>query len=277
VAVALIPALLFGGAVIELREWPAVHQSPRLLGLGVAGLLGAGVVAEVIAIRGTIDPAVGDLERRYLVFVLMIGTAGLAIWIAAPLLRAAIGGTRIRLGWREVGIVLAVFGIVGQFAITDSLDQAAVRFELETASNRFERTSRELNRAEQAESAARTQLLELARSTSSDRAVAVVVSHLHQLDDQALGPMRESNLNMGNAERHVRKGFRRLNAISRSLGHAIEVEIGGIGQAERELLVVAQRRLISATAPTIGDKEAFFFATKQFRRTCTKAAFLGCR
>jgi hypothetical protein len=36
------------------------------------------LVAEIIAISGAIEPDVGKLSQRYLVFVLTVGTAGLA-------------------------------------------------------------------------------------------------------------------------------------------------------------------------------------------------------
>jgi len=124
VAVALIPALLFGGAVLELRERPPMSRNPRLLGLRVAGILSAGIAAEIIAIRGAIDPEIGDLDRRFLVLVLTAGAAGIAIWIAAPLLRAAGSGTRIHLGWREIAAALIIAVIAGQLAITESLDRA---------------------------------------------------------------------------------------------------------------------------------------------------------
>jgi hypothetical protein len=56
----------------------------------------------------------------------------------------------------------------------------------------------------------------------------------------------------------------------------IEAKIRDFSQPKRELLMLAWRRLISAVAPTIGDREASFFATRQFKRACAEAAFLGC-
>jgi len=277
VAVALIPELLFGGAVLELRVQPPIPRNPRLLGLSVTGILSAGVVAEIIAIRGSIDPGVGDISRRYLVLILTAGTTGLAIWIAAPLLRTAASDTRIHLGWREVAATLVIAVIADQFAITESLDNAEKRLELKAASEQITRTSRELNRAEQIELTARTQLLSLARSAHSDRAVAAVVFRIHQLDDQALGPVRYGRLDMDNAERHVRTGFQRMNAINVKFERDIETKIRDLGQAERELLMLAWRRLISAVAPMIGDSDAFFLARRQFKHACAGAAFLGCR
>jgi len=276
VAVALIPALLFGGAVLELRERPPMPRNPRLLGLCVAAILGAGVVAEIIAIRGAIDPGIGDLGRRFLVLVLTAGTTGLAIWIAAPLLRTAASGTRIHLGWKEVAAVLTVAVIAGQFAITESLDHAEKRLTLRAASEQIARTSRELNQAEQIELEARTQLLSLARSTDSDGTVAAVIFRLRQLDDQALGPVSYGNPGMSNAEHHVRARVQRMNTISADFERDIEAKIRDLAQPKRELLMVAWRRLISAVAPTIGDRETFFFATRQFKRACAEAAFLEC-
>jgi hypothetical protein len=78
VAVALIPALLFGGAVLELRQRTPTPRKPRLLDLSVAGILSAGAIAEIVAICGAIDPGIGDLGRRYLVLVLTGRSAQLA-------------------------------------------------------------------------------------------------------------------------------------------------------------------------------------------------------
>jgi len=68
-----------------------------------------------------------------------------------------------------------------------------------------------------------------------------------------------------------------MNAINTNFAHGIEVETEGLGRAKRELLILAWKRLISAVAPTIGDREALFFATRRFKRACSEAAFLGCR
>jgi hypothetical protein len=144
------------------------------------------------------------------------------------------------------------------------------------ASEQIARTSRDLNQAEQSELAVRTQLLSLARSANSDRAVAAVIFRLHQLDDQALGPVSYGNLDMNNAEHHVRAGFQRMNAVNADFEHDIEAKIRDLSQPKRELLMLAWRRLISAVAPTIGGREAAFFATRQFKRACAEAAFLGC-
>lgn len=276
VAVALIPALLFGGAMLEFRERPPMRRNPRLLGLCVAGILGAGVVGEIIAIRGAIDPGIGDLGRRYLVLVLVAGTTGFAIWIAAPLVRTASAGTRIHVGWREAAAALMIAVIAGQFAITESLYHAEKRLTLKAASEQIARTSRQLNQAEQIELAARSQLLSLAHSSGSDGVVAAVIFRLHQLDDQALGPVSYGELDMENAERHVRAGFQRMNAISADFERDNEAKIQDLSQPTRELLMLAWRRLISAVAPTIGGREASFFATRQFKRACAEAAFLGC-
>lgn len=118
-----------------------------------------------------------------------------------------------------------IVGVVGQLAIAESLDHAEKRFALKLASEQIARTSRELSQAEQIELAARTQLLSLARSSGSAPAVAIAITHLHQLDDRALGPVSYGSLTMSNAERHVRAGFRSMNAINTNFAHGIEVEI----------------------------------------------------
>ena len=190
VAVGLIPVLMFGGAVAELRNRPRQRPNPRPFGLALTAILAAGVIAEIIAIRGAIDPSVGDLGQRYLALVVTTGTVGLALWIAAPLLREATVGTRVWLGLREVVAVIGLAAVIGQVAITESLDHASARAALESAGERVTKVGRELNQAERTESAARTQLLHLAQSMRSTHAMSAVILHLHQLDDRALAPVR---------------------------------------------------------------------------------------
>lgn len=267
VAVALIPALLFGGAVLELRDQPRQPGNRRMIGLGVSVILAAGVVAEIIAIRGAIDPAVGDWERRYLVLVLTAGTAGLAIWIAAPLLRAATTGTGPWLGWRAVGIVMILTAVGGQLAITESLEHASARVALEDASKELTRASNELNDSERSESRARTQLISLARSVSRhDAVVAVVLSHLRRLDDRALHPIRSAAPHEGlEAPRLVDPAIKVLNSIDLSLQRKFGDKIAGLRRDERELLLLAQRRLFSAVASAIVSRAEFLSAEIRYR------------
>ncbi|HSR94087.1 MAG TPA: hypothetical protein VLK56_04415 [Solirubrobacterales bacterium] len=277
VAVGLIPVLMFGGAVAELRNRPRQRPNPRPFGLALTAILAAGVIAEIIAIRGAIDPSVGDLGQRYLAFVVTTGTVGLALWIAAPLLREATVGTRVWLGLREVVAVIGLAAVIGQVAITESLDHASARAALESAGERVTKVGRELNQAERTESAARTQLLRLAQSMRSTHAMSAVILHLHQLDDRALAPVRTRGLNQANAEHRIQISFRRLNAISRSLERAFRDPIAGLSQADRELLLLAVQRLITAVAPAIDGREELAYAEAEYARACDAAAFLGCR
>lgn len=277
VAVGLIPVLMFGGAVAELRNRPRQRLNPRLFGVALTAILAAGVIAEIIAVRGVIDPSISDLGRRYLVLVLTAGTVGLALWIAAPLLREATAGTRIRLRLREVLVVIGLAAVVGQVAITESLDHASARAALDSTGERVTNASRELNHAERSESAARTQLVRLAQSIRSTHAISVVILYLHRLDDQALGPLRTGDLSQANVEHRVQASFGRLNAISQGLERAFRAGLQGLSQANRELLLLAEQRLIKAVAPSIIGQEELAIAEERYAQACDEAAFLGCR
>jgi hypothetical protein len=90
-AVAAIPALLFGGAFLESTKdrQPEAHDGERfLLGALVVLVLLAGG-AEVVAVRGAVDDTVGGFSLHYVAFVLCGGTLALALNVAAPWAKAA--------------------------------------------------------------------------------------------------------------------------------------------------------------------------------------------
>lgn len=274
VAIALIPALMFGGAVLEIRERSPKSRSPWF-GLAFALGLAAGVFAEIIAIQGAIDPSVQDWERRYLALALTTGTAGLALWIAAPTLRQATEGTRFSWGALGIGTALALSAIGGQVAITESLDHASARVDLERASEEVREASRELNDAEQQEARNQAGLLSLAQATKSTRSLSATIAHLHQIDDRVLTDFRDGTLNENNAEMRIELGFRQLNHISQNL-EQIFMRTPDLTVVQHELLLLQERRLISSVADVMGDREALLFAQLHLRRACDAATFLGC-
>lgn len=275
VAIALIPALMFGGAVLEIREGSPTFRSPRF-GIAFALALAAGVFAEIIAIQGAIDPSVQNWERRYLVLVLTAGTAGLALWIATPTLQHATAGTRFRWGALGTGAALAISVIGGQIAITESLDHASTRINLERASEEIRQASRELNDAEQKEARNQADLLSLAQATQSTRSVGAVLTHLHQIDDRVLFAFGDGTLNEENAEKRIGIGFRRLNNIGQNL-EQIFSRSPDLSAVQHELLLLQERRLISSIADVMGDREALLYADLRYRRACNTATFLGCK
>ncbi len=76
VAVGLIPGLIFGGALLERRgsQRRAVAELPGWLRPVILVFLLVGVAAQVIAIRGAIDPGVPKWEQSIVVGVVVAGT-----------------------------------------------------------------------------------------------------------------------------------------------------------------------------------------------------------
>jgi hypothetical protein len=88
--------------------------------------------------------------------------------------------------------------------------------------------------------------------------------------------VRDRNLNEGNADQRIDAGFRHLNSLSNRLERAFETRVEDLREADRELLLLAERRLISSVSPTIGDRVEFALAKDRYEHACRAAAFLGC-
>jgi len=87
-AVAAIPALLFGGAVLDSRRRGqrdgALQDGERVFAGALVVIVLLAGPAELIAVRGAVDGSTGGLLLDYVAFVLCAGTLALAVNIVVP-------------------------------------------------------------------------------------------------------------------------------------------------------------------------------------------------
>ncbi|MGD1057981.1 MAG: hypothetical protein ABR992_11285 [Solirubrobacteraceae bacterium] len=87
-AVAAIPALLFGGAVLDSRrhgkrEGP-LQDGERVFAKTLLAIVVLAGFAELVAVRGAVDGSIGGVFLDYVAFVLCAGTLALAVNIVLP-------------------------------------------------------------------------------------------------------------------------------------------------------------------------------------------------
>jgi hypothetical protein len=152
------------------------------------------VVAEVLAIRGVIDPDVNRFEQFWVVFTIVGGTvlvAGTTVWTWRDEGRRKAGSPRQAVV--QVGVVL---GLVFLFAfaawgITESLDDVDARNRLVQADRQVQRTTGALARADRAVTNARILLMTtLVEMRSDDRVqLARHVQNEIAAIDRIVGPV----------------------------------------------------------------------------------------
>jgi len=236
-----------------------------------------GVGAEIIAIRGAIDPNLQDWEQRYLVLVLTLGTAGLAFWIAAPLLTNESGNDLVPHGRAWLAVLLTVTGVVGQFAITDSLYNSSARARYDEVAKQRVQIERQLHIAEGDDADARAHLIVLARSMDSpDLTVRIIIARLGRLDDRVLSAARDESIDAENVNRKMAGASRVLNDVDESLTRSFKDRVRGLDGGERELLILAARRVISAVSSEMTSEVNETLAAQRFESACEAAGFQHC-
>ena len=275
-AIALIPGLLFGGAMLQLREEGPGPPRSHLLRIGVVVFLCGGVMAEVFAIRGAIDPAsIRDWEQRWIVFMLTTGTVGVAYWCALPLLRDDPESKWLRLGRPLLLLVLIAAAVAGQFTITDSLQNAQARVRYEGITNRSVRVSREARAAERGEAEYRARLINLARSSrSSGEVLRVVLLHLRQIDDGPLRIARKPGLTLETVDEEMTGAINALWRIDDRLERAFLKGVPNLSAEERQLLYLAEGRLIAAVEEEMASVSSNTLTFKELQRACEDLS--GC-
>ena len=282
VAIALIPALLFGGALARRRS--ALGPAGRFAGTGVAVALLAGVAAQLIAIRGAIDPSISRFETRYLVFVVVVATVGLALWTAVPWVAPPRRSSWRAAGWRRwgsiaLGLSVIVAGLIGaQLAITESLDHAEARIAFVDASEEFQRARDAYNKADSDVLAARAELLSVVSDAAPNarrRLAPVIARHLEAVDD-AVSPVTRENLSGPPRTQQLVKGrldaaFARLNDVTGELHQALDAGEPRIPEWQRLLVQLALRRLSSVEASRLVSVVNDLGAAEAFREACNDA------
>jgi hypothetical protein len=248
VALALIPAILFGGAALEARRKQEKSKTKPRKNAGrivLVAIFVAGLAAEVIAIRGAIEPAsVADWERSLLALAIMAGSVGLAIWILAPALDDGGGFSFVEKA--AAGALVVVLAVAGFWWIESSLGRANVSETYDAAAAARLEAARELRAAEGSDFAARADLILLAGSTKRPTsAVSTVVDALQGLEVGAYRRIRRG-VSPTNIEPRVQQAFGFVSAVDRRLRRGFRTGLTGLDDSEHLLLVLAERRMISA-------------------------------
>lgn len=273
-AIVLIPVLLFGGAIREAGEEQRHRRETKgrddgggkLLGIGLVGVLVAGVIAEGVAIKGAIEPAsVHEFGQRYLTLVLTLGTAGLAIWAAAPLLERREGWVQME-AFRIIGLVFLVVGI-GQLVIGNTLHQADTHARLSEASKREFESVRDLRRAEERSLMAKEHLISMASDSDHPRRSVAFVNQVAGRLDQARSTIQRG-LTAPNAVEQLNDAFDVLNGISGHIEVTIHNRFPDLGIVERSQLLLAERRLISTMGLVMSSAANQVLALRERNEVC---------
>lgn len=264
IAVALIPAFLFGGAMRKPESGLPSGGWVRALILSV---LLVSVVAEILAIRGVIDPAVNRVEQFWVVFTIVGGT----VLIAALTAWSWLGDQARRIGTGGKAVVIAslVFAFVyAGWGITQSLDNVDARSDLVRVDRQVRTTSAALARADQAASSARTLLITTLvemRSRSRERLARLVQEEIHAIDRIVQPVLREARPRpavVDSAEEALLEPIRRLRQpVYRNLGTER-------ADPERHLAALAVDRLARAERVRLAAKETNARARRRYVRAC---------
>lgn len=254
-AIVLIPLLLFSSAIGEVAERRRRAEEKNAAANGVRrriviavilflSLIG-GMVALLIAIRGAIDPSsVHELGQRFLVGMMALGTAGVTILAASPLLERG-SDLLARVEQILVGVLLGFAVLASQLFVGQSLEAATVREEVEVASSRQLETSRALQSAEEHNLIARQQLIRFARQSQEPRGATDYADHLIREFDHARAVMEEG-FNADNVLARMDRGYAILSNLTGDLGQDLDGALPEIEGAGRQLYLLAERRLSTA-------------------------------
>jgi hypothetical protein len=269
IAVALIPAFLFGGAMRKPEE-QNLPSGPWLTVL-IPIVVIVCVVAEILAIRGVIDPDVTRVEQFWVVFTIVGGTvliAGMTVWTWRPGARAKAGSLRQALV--QVGLVL---GLVVLFAfaawgITESLDDVDARNQLVQADRQVQRTSTAFASADREVSGARVLLISTLldmRSGERGRLTKLVQAEIAEIDEivqPVLRDRRPTPVIVRQAEKAVEAPFSRLrDPVYATLGTER-------ADPEHNLAALAVDRLIRAERVRLGAKDTNARARRRLAAAC---------
>lgn len=277
VAIGLIPGLFFGSALLEKRgALPFTPRNPAAR-IAIALFVVFGVLAEIIAIRGSIDQDVSRLEQRFLVFVIVTGTVAVALASAWPWFAPLLGDRPRRPAVALVVLVLAAIG-GAQFWITDSLDDARARRALRGASESFDRAIGELRAAERSETDTRTSLLTAIRGVDQSKPgsglAALATRFLARLEEA------ETGLFLGGLPQDewgpvLRRAFDRIDrAGEQARDRLVELHLS---EPETEFVRLAIERVERAASDLIAAQAGWEAVQRDYDAACEAASELGCK
>ena len=166
VAVALVPALVFGGAMRRGdQRWQSSGRARVVILILVVLGVAVSVAAEIFAIQGVIDPTVPRWKTRFVAFTIVGGTVVIAAATVWSWLGEDIQGA---LGTSGAGKTVAIAACLAaalaclvaaayfvSSGLNDSLDRVDARSELARADGHVRDTSAALGQADQAVTSAR--------------------------------------------------------------------------------------------------------------------------
>jgi uncharacterized membrane protein len=280
IAVALIPAFLFGGAMKKPDEENL--PSGPWLGVLIPIVVIVCVVAEILAIRGVIDPDVNRFEQFWVVFTIVGGTvliAGLTVWTWRE--EGQQRASSVRQAVMQVGLVL---GLVVLFAfaawgITESLDDVDARGRLVQAERQVQRTTGGLAEADRAVTNARTLLMSTLVEMRSDDRVHLarhVQDEIAEIDDIVQPVLRDRQPRpaiVNQAEKAIQAPISRLrDPFYETLGTKNP-------DPEEHLAALAVDRLVLAEQVRLAAKDTSARARRRHAQACEDlggAATPGC-
>jgi hypothetical protein len=269
IAVALIPAFLFGGAMKKPDE-ERLPAGPWL-GVLIPIVVIVCVVAEILAIRGVIDPDVNRFEQFWVVFTIVGGTvliAGMTVWTWRREGRQKAGS--VRQAVVQVSVVLGLVVLFGfaAWGITESLDDVDARSRLVQAERQVQRTSAALADADRAVTGARTLLITTLvemRSRSRVRLAKHVQEEIAAMDEivqPVLRDRRPSPAIVNQAEEAIQDPIRRLrDPVYATLGTKR-------ADPEQHLAALAVDRLVLSEQVRLAAKDTNARARRRHAEAC---------
>jgi uncharacterized membrane protein len=270
IAVALIPAFLFGGA---MRKPESGVPSGPWIRVAIPIVVVVCVVAEIMAIRGVIDPAVNRFEQFWVVFTIVGGTvliAGMTAWTWRSEARKPASSARQAIAQLAVVGLLVLAFLFAAWGITESLNEVDARNRVVQADRQVQRTAAAFARADQAVSSARTLLITTVvdmRSDARTRLARVVEDEVHAIDVIVQPVLRDPSPRpaiVNQAEKALTDPIGRLrDPFYATLGT-------GRADPERHLAALAFDRLARAERVRLAAKDSNARARRRLARACSE-------
>lgn len=281
IATALIPGLVLGGAVIERRADLAKRLRSRTAALSVVLFVAVGVAAEIMAIRGSIEPTISSFEQRFVVFFVVAATIGFGLVSMAPWLNQAAGRSLRRPGQIAAVGTFIIGSVIAQIAVSSSLDDASARNRLKTAAQTAQQASKARSNSDAAANAARTALLDTAQNTASTRRRSdrrAAARFLAELDDVACFPdffAPTTTEAEQQAEGLARRGLRCIHQAA----NRFRTRVGypnGDGGPDAAILVLAGDRVRRSAEAQLSARLDDALSALAYVDACRASSRLGC-
>jgi hypothetical protein len=268
IAVALIPAFLFGGAMRKPDQGLPPGPWIRVL---IPIVVVVCVVAEILAIRGVIDPAVNRFEQFWVVFTIVGGTVLIAAmtawswWTGSAGERASLRRTVGQVAL--VGCLLLAFAFAA-WGITESLDSVDARSELVAADRQVRATSAAFRSADETVSSTRTLLITTLvemRSPLRRRFARLAQAEINAIDKLVQPVLREDAPRRAVVDRVEKALFEPIDRLRDPFYEGLGTERA---DPERQLAALAVDRLVLAERLRLAAKERSAQARRRHLRAC---------